>query len=72
MLERSLEYYREAYTKSKHPDVALGFAYVEHYLGNNNESLTIIQKLADSGIKLSKGHLDDLKKLEGMLTEKNQ
>ena len=69
MLERALEYYSEAYVKSKHPNIALGLAYVEYQLGNKSKFQQVLHDIADSNFELDENHHNEVKRLEGLLTE---
>ena len=67
--DKSVNYYREAYEKSKHPDTALGLACAELNKGNIGEGKKVLQILSEKQNELEPYHLNELNRLKQEIEE---
>jgi lipopolysaccharide biosynthesis regulator YciM len=69
MLDSAVQHYRQAYTRNKHPDVALALAQIEIELGNVDAAQVLVQALESRRHELGSEAIALLDSLEGALKQ---
>jgi tetratricopeptide (TPR) repeat protein len=69
MYETSLDHYRKAFERNRHPSIALRLAYAELNVGNLTESERLLKSIQPNIDKMHIDEIDEMKNLEKYINE---